>query len=590
LSDETVAAPSGPAGAAPQGWQPGQWVEGWQLEELLGRGGMGVVYRARDAQGRAVALKTLARDASPQVRERMRREGVAQARADGHPNVVRVHAAGELLGQPYLVQELVSGGTLGDRLSQGPLPAPEACELVAALARGVAHLHARGILHRDLKPSNVLFDGARGTPKLCDFGLARLADAESLTKTGQTLGTVSYMAPEQVDAAKHADERTDVYGLGALLFACLAGRPPRASEGTAVNALYELLSRPAPRLRSVKPDAPQALDALCARALASDPAERFSSALELAEALEDPRLLEPPSAPRRAPLLVGALALLAAALAGVLGWRGREGEPGEPSRLPGTTRRTPRPTPQPRWRIAPGQTLRYRVTWEEESYTKVHDRFDSRLLLRFSAGDSPGRLRFAAEWRFLKVEFPNASGEAIASIPPESLARSHGKTALAATLDLASGALVVQRYPVEVFEQIKPQSATPVDADPRAQVSREGLEISWASGAFQSRALPRALELLFARTAYPESIRFRWAPRRRGFMVPELLDPRVRVLTPLHWTLPYDAGRPLEQHYTLKGTRRSEGGVPVQLQLRQEADFEGKFRALDLIEFKLERD
>lgn len=589
MSETTVPGPPQPAGSAPQSWRPGTWIEGWQLEEVLGRGGMGVVYRARDTQGRAVALKTLARSADAHARERFRREGVAQARVDGHPNVVRVHAAGEHLGQPYLVQEEVSGGSLGERLSQGPLRPAEACELVAALARGVAHLHAQGILHRDIKPTNVLFDGARGTPKLCDFGLAQLADAESLTRTGQTLGTVAYMAPEQVDAAKHADARTDVYGLGALLFACVAGRPPRVSEGSAVNVLYELLSRPAPRLRSVKPDAPAGLDELCARALASEPRERFASALELAEALEDPALLTPHQRGRSRGLLL-ATGLAACALVGA-GVFLRASPPEGPAASPSPSRRISRArsaaTPAPGWRISAGQTLVYRVTWEEQSYSKVHDVSDSLLILRFSEGSGPDQLRFAAEWRFASVRFP---AEVLIQIQAEALARSHGKTALVASLDPRSGALTLLQGPQQVFEQVRPQRATAADIDPRGRPSAEGLEFSWASGAFATTALQRALELLFAREVYPAGLKFRWTPGRNGYETPAERETPERALTPLHWNQPYEGGQALEGRYTLQGTRRRVDGLPARLELRQEADFGGRYQAFDEIVFELKRD
>src|SRR5690606_8660426 len=153
-----------------------------------------------------------------------RREGRAQAAADAHPNVVRVHASEEQDGVLYLAMDLAAGGDLARRIARGPLPPPEAARLVRDLARGLAPVPAAGVLHRDIKPENVLFD-EQGTPKLVDFGLAHVAGEATLTRSNAFLGTPAAMAPEQAAGTpREVDERTDVYGLGVVLYQCLTGR------------------------------------------------------------------------------------------------------------------------------------------------------------------------------------------------------------------------------------------------------------------------------------------------------------------------------------------------------------------------------
>ncbi|MBL4845440.1 MAG: serine/threonine protein kinase [Planctomycetes bacterium] len=187
--------------------------------EVLGeiaRGGFGVVYRARDTQGSEVAIKVLLDARDEDEVERFLREGDAATRMS-HPNLVRVHGMGRDQGRPYLVMDYVDGPTLASRLARhGHLPLRESARLVADLARAVSAAHAAGVLHRDLKPENVLFEGDR--PLLTDFGIARVADARTLTQTGELLGTPGYMAPEQIEGDRtRFGPPTDVYGLGAIL-------------------------------------------------------------------------------------------------------------------------------------------------------------------------------------------------------------------------------------------------------------------------------------------------------------------------------------------------------------------------------------
>jgi len=267
-----------------EAWRPGSRVGDYVLDERIGAGGMGVVYRARHATtGAPCAIKTLGLTLDREAEVRFVREAEAQARAR-HPNVLRVHTAGRFAGRPYLVEDLATGGDLADRLAGGPLAPAEATRLVAAVARGVGHLHERGVLHRDLKPGNVLFD-ERGTPLVVDFGLAALSGADELTRSGDLLGTPAFMAPEQVAGERaRIGPATDVYGLGALLYRCLAGRPP--FEGQALAVLERVLKAEPVDLRIARPGVPAGPAAVCQRALAKDPADRFPSAAALADALE----------------------------------------------------------------------------------------------------------------------------------------------------------------------------------------------------------------------------------------------------------------------------------------------------------------
>ena len=210
----------------------------YDLLQQLGAGGMGVVWKARHLRlNRLVALKMVrfASAADGPERQRFRREGEAVARVK-HPNIVEIYDADEVDGQPYIAMELLEGGTLARRVRDRPLTPREAAGLVRTLALAVQAAHDRGVVHRDLKPTNVLF-AADDTPKVADFGLAKLLDAETgQTRTGDVLGTPAYMAPEQARGdAGRIGPRTDVYGLGAMLYELLHGKPPfRGADRKAV--------------------------------------------------------------------------------------------------------------------------------------------------------------------------------------------------------------------------------------------------------------------------------------------------------------------------------------------------------------------
>jgi serine/threonine protein kinase/tetratricopeptide (TPR) repeat protein len=321
-------------------WEPGAQIDRYRIEAQLGAGGMGIVYRARDLEtGAAYALKTLPTSANPDLLERFRREGQAQALADGHPNVLKIHSSGTAHGHHYLVMALASGGDLSERLRGGPLPAGRVRELGVQLAAGLEWLHQAGVLHRDLKPANVLFD-EQGRPLLVDFGLAQVAGAESLTQSGTVMGTPAYMSPEQARGERSKlGPPSDVFGLGALLYHCLTGRPP-FQGATTLATLLEVLEGAPPTIRSLAPETPRDLVVICERALQKDPARRFPSAAALGAALAS----SASAAPRSSLALLGALAGAVLFLTVALAWAsfgppGSSPTPSQPTAL--------RPTPTP---------------------------------------------------------------------------------------------------------------------------------------------------------------------------------------------------------------------------------------------------
>ena len=219
--------------------------------------------------------------ARPQERQRFVREAEAVAGLV-HPNVVQVHEAGEVGGRPYYTMELVEGGSLARRLADGPLPPPRAAGLVAAVAEAVHAAHLRGVVHRDLKPGNILL-AAGDIPKVTDFGLARRQDtADGLTVTGAPVGTPSYMAPEQVRGDREAiGPLTDVYGLGAILYETLTGRPPFLAATSAATLQQVLGKEPVPPSK-LNPQVPRDLETICLKCLAKEPHRRYASAADLA--------------------------------------------------------------------------------------------------------------------------------------------------------------------------------------------------------------------------------------------------------------------------------------------------------------------
>src|SRR5579884_3139045 len=262
-------------------------IGSYEVLDILGRGGMGVVYRARHRQlGHEVALKMIlnAGHAGQQELARFRLEAAAVARLH-HAGIVHIHDFGEHDGQPFFSLELVEGGSLATRLKQGPLASRDAAALVEQLARAVQHAHERGILHRDLKPANVLLT-KEGEPKVTDFGLAKQLNAdEGLSQTGHVLGTPSYMAPEQAAGrVRAAGPATDVYALGAVLYECLTGQPPLRGT-TPLETMQQVLTREPVPPRRLNPAVPRDLETVCLRCLEKEAGKRYQSAADLADDL-----------------------------------------------------------------------------------------------------------------------------------------------------------------------------------------------------------------------------------------------------------------------------------------------------------------
>ena len=293
----------GPAAPRPCTAQPPQ-LSGYEMQGELGRGGMGVVYRAWDQRlHRAVAIKMLlAGDfARPDERERFEREAEAAAGLR-HANIVQVYQVGDFEGRPYFTMEFVEGGSLAEKLAGAPLAGGRAAMLLATVAEAVQAAHDRGIVHRDLKPGNVLLT-EDGTPKIADFGLARrLDDGGGLSRSGIPLGTPNYMAPEQALGLTHSiGPAADVYALGAILYEALTGRPPFRADTTAETLRQVVEQEPTPPSRW-NATAPRDLEVICLKCLRKEPHRRYPSAAALAADLRRFERAEPITARPTGPL------------------------------------------------------------------------------------------------------------------------------------------------------------------------------------------------------------------------------------------------------------------------------------------------
>jgi uncharacterized protein (DUF433 family) len=267
---------------------PGGTLAGYELLGELGRGGMGVVYKAKHlALKRLVALKMILAGeyAGAETLARFRAEAEAVA-ALQHPGIVQIFEVGEHDGRAFFALEYCDGGSLARRLDAKPWPVRKAAELVAELAGAVHAAHEGGVVHRDLKPDNVLLTGD-GLVKIGDFGLAkRLEAGEGNTRTGEIMGTPSYMAPEQAAGrAKEVGRAADVYSLGAILYRLLAGRPPFAGA-TTLDVLAQVLSDEPPPLRRINRAVPRDLETIVSHCLEKDPAKRYETAMQLQSDLE----------------------------------------------------------------------------------------------------------------------------------------------------------------------------------------------------------------------------------------------------------------------------------------------------------------
>ncbi len=265
----------------------GREIGDYLIVEELGRGGMGVVYKAvQQSLGRTVALKMILRGelSSSTDQARLRAEAESVARLD-HPNIVPVYEVGQQDELPYFSMRLIDGTTLADRLAAGPIPPREAAELLAQVAKAIHYAHEQGVLHRDLKPSNILLD-AEGRPHVTDFGLAKRVEADgSLTRTGGIVGTPSYMAPEQAAAKRgQMGPASDVYSLGAILYQMLTGRAPFLAASPVDTLLLVLEQDPLPpHLLNGRADPD--LEMISLRCMQKPPELRYGTAAELAEDL-----------------------------------------------------------------------------------------------------------------------------------------------------------------------------------------------------------------------------------------------------------------------------------------------------------------
>ncbi|MFT7634136.1 MAG: serine/threonine protein kinase [Mariniblastus sp.] len=259
----------------------------YDLLEELARGGMGVVYRARDRKlNRDVAIKMIigGQFSSPADIQRFYVEAEAAAKLD-HPGIVPIYAIDSFEGRPFFAMKLIEGGSLADHLSRFTQKTKNAVEVVSKVAWAVHHAHQRGILHRDIKPANILLD-AKDQPWLTDLGLAKsTADDSKLTQTGAVLGTPSYMPPEQAGSSQSLTTGGDIYSIGAILYELLVGRPPHRGS-TPLETVIQVLNDPVKAPRSIDPNIDRDLELICLKCLQRQPENRYASAGQLADDLE----------------------------------------------------------------------------------------------------------------------------------------------------------------------------------------------------------------------------------------------------------------------------------------------------------------
>lgn len=330
--------PPGFAGAQLSATESSGTVGAYEILGELGKGGMGIVYKARQPSlRRLVALKMVLGGGAAEV-ERLRAEAWAVARLQ-HPNIVQVYEVGDHQGLPFFSLEYMDGGSLAERIRGKPQPTRQAAALVETLARAMDYAHRQGIVHRDLKPANVLLT-TQGMPKIADFGLAKRLGEDGNTRTGAVLGTPSYIAPEQAAGKKNVGPAADIYALGAILYELLGGRPPYRGESP-MDTMLQVLAGNLTAPTRLNPLVPRDLETICVKCLEKEPGRRYASAAALADDLR--RFLNGESIQarpeggierlarwcRRRPLVAGLLAaLLVLTLTGIgmVGWQWHRAE------------------------------------------------------------------------------------------------------------------------------------------------------------------------------------------------------------------------------------------------------------------------
>jgi len=340
----------------------------YRLLDLLGRGGMGEVWRAHDTEtDRIVAIKLLPEylSADEEFQHRFRREAHAAARLN-NPHVIPIHDYGEIDGQLYVDMRLIEGRDLQTVLADGPLDPARAVGIIEHVARALHAAHKVGLIHRDIKPSNILLDGD-DFAYLIDFGIARAIDETRMTKSGSTIGTFQYIAPERLDARADEDARVDIYSLACVLYESLTGQPPFPGDSMA-HLVTAHLSTPPPRPSSTHPNVPSQVDDVIATGMAKDPNQRYATTIDLAAAARDaitdpiarpaPTETQPPTVQTSSPVLPAAVTKYRQPQPPPNPWAlasaGKSAEPVDyPVTDPGSDRQLvePFPKPQPRRRV-----------------------------------------------------------------------------------------------------------------------------------------------------------------------------------------------------------------------------------------------
>lgn len=265
---------------------PGRRFHGFELIEEIGRGGMGVVYKARQKSlNRLVALKMILGGhlASAADVKRFRSEAMAAASLR-HPNIVAIHSVDSCDGQHYFTMPLIEGQSLAGMVLRGPLPPIQAAELIRTVADAIHHAHTQGVIHRDIKPANILVD-REGVPFVSDFGLAKRLDGAGSTRPGELMGTVGFLPPEQAMGEPGVDRRSDVYSLGATLYCLLTGHPP-FHAASHVDTVFQVMHREPVPIRRLNESVPRDLETICMRCIEKQPHRRLDTAADVGAELQ----------------------------------------------------------------------------------------------------------------------------------------------------------------------------------------------------------------------------------------------------------------------------------------------------------------